>query len=157
MKSPPILFRFVFREDPQQVAVVKIQRPKPCDFAGLFQAAEQANPYDLTGRFGRFLFSSCLRQNPSADLFNRIVLTEIPYQPYKAFFARRPHRNILADLELIAFLPQIIEKLPFGHRLPNRLVHVGANQPPPSGALFLLGTPFAVLLGFPVLRIFNHR
>ena len=99
MKSPPILFRFVFREDPQQVAVVKIQRPKPCDFAGLFQAAEQANPYDLTGRFGRFLFSSCLRQNPSADLFNGIVLTEIPYQPYKAFLARRPYRNILADLD----------------------------------------------------------
>ena len=136
---------------------MKIQRPKPCDFAGLFQAAEQPNPYNLTGWRGRLFFSSCLRQNPSADLFDGIVLTEIPYQPYKAFFAQRPHRNILAGLDLIAFLPQVIKKLPFGHRLPYGFVNFGANQPAPSRALLLLGTPFAVLLGFPVLRIFDHR
>ena len=136
---------------------MNIQRPKAGQFSGGFQAAEQANPYDLTGRFGRFLFSSCLRQNPSADLFNRIVLTEIAHQTHKPFLARRSDRNILADLDCIALFPQSVKKLPFGHSLPYRLVNVGADQPTPSGALFLLGTPFAVLLALTLLRLLDHR
>lgn len=102
-------------------------------------------------------FSSHLRQNPSADFINGIVLTEIPYQPYKAFLARRSYGNILADLDLIAFLSQVIEKLSLGHRLPDRFVNVGADQSSPSGALFLFGSPFAVLIALAVLRIFNYR
>ena len=41
--------------------------------------------------------------------------------------------------------------------MPYRLVNVCTDQPTPSGALFLLGTPFAVLLASALLRVFDHR
>ena len=59
--KPPVLFRFVFREDPQQIAVVEIQRPKPCNLAGFIKAADQPYPQNRSGRCGRFPFSFCLR------------------------------------------------------------------------------------------------
>ena len=41
--------------------------------------------------------------------------------------------------------------------MPYRLVNVAANQSSPSGALLLLGTPFAVLLATALLWVFDHR
>ena len=38
-----------------------------------------------------------------------------------------------------------------------RLVNVATDQPTPSGALFLLGTPFAVLLAPALLRLLDYR
>ena len=52
---------------------------------------------------------------------------------------------------------QSVKKLPLGHGLPYRLVNVAADQSSPSGALFLLGTPFAVLLTSTLLRLLDHR
>ena len=40
--------------------------------------------------------------------------------------------------------------------MPYRLVNVTADQPAPSGALFLFGTPFSVLLAPTLLRLLNH-
>ena len=41
--------------------------------------------------------------------------------------------------------------------MPYRLVNVCTDQPTPSGTLFLLGTPFAVLLALTLLWMLDHR
>ena len=65
---------------------------------------------------------------------------------YKAFFARRPHRNILAEFHLIALLANQIVKLLFGDALPDQLIDLAADQSAPGGTLLLLCTPFPIVL-----------
>ena len=91
------------------------------------------------------------------DVIQRVVLTEITHQTHESLLARRFDRNILANLHRIALFPQSVKELPLGHGLPYRLVNVCTDQSPPSGSLFLLGTPFSVLLAPALLRVFDHR
>ena len=65
------------------------------------------------------------------------------------------HRNVLAHLDVIAHLPQVIKKLPFRHRLADGSVHIGFDEGKVGGAAFLLGPPFPVVLGFAALGVFN--
>ena len=157
MQPLPALLRAVLRKDAQQIAVVKIQRPKAGQLSGGFQAADQSDPQNLRLLFRCSSFGAALGQNAPADVIQRVVLTEIAHQAHESFLARRSDRNILADLHRIALFPQSVKKLPLGHGLPYRLVNVCTDQPSPSGALFLLGTPFAVLLAPSLLRMRDHR
>ena len=54
------LLRTILRKNAQQIAVVKIQRPKAGQFSGGFQIADQSDPQHLRLLFGRSPFGAAL-------------------------------------------------------------------------------------------------
>ena len=152
-----VAFRLVFWEDAQQIAVMKIQCPKACDFPCVFEVSPQLSTAYLAPWFRQWALWSLLHEDTAADTLQGVILTKVSFQTHKTLLTRWPHGNILPHLDLIATLSEVIEKLALGHGLADHLVDLGADQAPPCGAAFLLGPPFAVLPGLPTLRIFNNR
>ena len=147
----------VLREDAQQIAIMKIQRPEAGDFPCVFEVTPQPGTACLALRLRQWALGSLLHENTAANALQGIVLAKVSFQADKALFARWPHGNILANLDLIATLSEVIEKLALSHGLADHLVDLGTDQAPPCGAAFLLGPPFAVLPRLPTLGIFNDR
>ena len=151
------MFWLIFWKDTQQIAVMKIQRPKACDFLCVFEVTPQSGTAYLApgSGSGRSLYQC---QYPLSDTVIGIVLTKVSFQTHKTLpypVAARKYPS--PTLDLIATLSEVIEKLALGHGLADHLVDLGANQAPPCGAALLLGPPFAVLFGLSALRIFNDR
>jgi hypothetical protein len=51
---------------------------------------------------------------------------------------------------------KILKELPFSHGLTDDLIYITTDKSPPSGTLFLLSSPFPVLLGFSGLWILDN-
>lgn len=127
---------------------MQIQSPEACDLFASFPVPGYTVSFCFSDSLRQEPYRSGLLQNTPADTLQRVSLTEVPGQPHESWFARWSDGNILAHMNFIAFLMEALKELPLGHGLPDDLIYIATDQPPPSGALLLFGSPFAVLLGF---------
>ena len=145
MKSFSVL-RSVPWEYPEQIAVVVVKSAKAFNFLSFRYVTFDTVSLGSVFRNGHLSLGSALGQDTAADTVYSVVIAEVSGQPHETVLVRRSHRNILADLDFIPALTEVIEKLTLRHGLSYYLIHIGTDNTSPRGSHFLFGSPFSVML-----------